>query len=328
MNKSLRQLVRASAATLALLFAQAAAIAQDDVALTKLAEGRALQAEGRAEDAAFALRAAREAAEAVQDANVRKSLLKPIEQALGETDTLAADARKAEEAAARALLRAARGYQARKWHRMALPYLQLAASVSAAVAGKALELADAATTTTDAIRAWFSDGKTFAGGGVWKVTANSVESPKLTGASLGFRSEKSTKGKTRIAIETRASDAPSKSSIVFGMKPDTNGDSYYVVELRHYRGGSQLRLLHNPQSGAIVEIANHPLTLSRAERADWVELWVELAGDRVRVGVGDWESLEANAVTADLDGCIGLFISGDSPFPAPIAFRNLRVEPL
>jgi hypothetical protein len=233
-----------------------------------------------------------------------------------------------EEHKARALLRAAKSYQARKWHRMALPYLQLAASVSAAVAGKALELADAATTTTDAIRAWFGDGKTFAGGGVWKVTANSVESPKLTGGSVGFRSEKTTKGKTRIAIETRASDAPSKSSIVFGMKPDKNGDSYYVVELRHYRGGSQLRLLHNPQSGAIVEIANHPLTLSRAERADWVELWVELAGDRVRVGVGDWESLEANAVTADLDGCIGLFISGDSPFLAPIAFRNLRVEPL
>jgi hypothetical protein len=77
-----------------------------------------------------------------------------------------------------------------------------------------------------------------------------------------------------------------------------------------------------------VSMTNEVLTLSRAERADWIELWVELASDRVRVGVGDWESLEANAVTPDLDGCIGLFISGDSPFPAPIAFRNLRVEPL
>jgi len=330
MNTSLRQLARASAATLALLIAQPAAIAQDDVALTKLAEGRALQAEGRGEDAAFALRAAREAAEAVQDTNVRKSLLKSVEQALAETDTLAAETRKAEDSAARALLRAAKAYQVRKWHRAALHYLRLAADLSVAVAGKALEAADTATATTDAIRTWFGDGKTFAGGGVWKVTANSIESPKLTGASVGFRSEKSTKGKTRIAIETRTSEAPSKSSIVFGMKPDKNGDSYYVVELRHYRGGSQLRLLHNPQNGAIVEIANQPLTLSRAERADWIELWVELSGDRIRVGVGvgEWESLEANAVTPDLDGCIGMFVSGDSPFVAPIAFRNLRVEPL
>ena len=148
MNTSLRQLARASAATLALLFAQAAGIAQDDVALTKLAEGRALQAEGRAEDAAFALRAAREAAEAVQDMNVRKSLLKSVEPALAETDTLAAETRKAEDSAARALLRAAKAYQVRKWHRAALHYLRLAAELSVALAGKALEAADTATATT------------------------------------------------------------------------------------------------------------------------------------------------------------------------------------
>jgi hypothetical protein len=33
-------------------------------------------------------------------------------------------------------------------------------------------------------------------------------------------------------------------------------------------------------------------------------------------------------VTADLDGCLGLFVSGDSPYKAPLQFRNLRVGPL
>ncbi len=313
---------------LGILLVAPLARAQDEIALKQLAAGRALQAQGQDEDAAIALRAARAAAESVTDANVRKSLLKPIEQALNETDALAVETRKAEDAAARALLRAAKAYQARKWHRAALPYFQLAKDLSVAVAGKALELADAASSTTDAIRTWFGDGKNFAGGGIWRVAANSIESPRLAGASVGLRSEKTTKGKTRIAIETRATDAPSKSSIVFSLKPDKNGDSYYIVELRHYRGGSQLRLLHNPKEGAIVEIANQPLTLSRSERADWIEIWIELAGDRIRVGVGEWETLEANAVTPDLDGCIGMFVSGDSPFLAPIAFKNLRVEPL
>ncbi len=61
MNAWLHTIVHAAAATMALAFVANSAVAQDDVALTKLAEGRALQAEGRAEDAALALRAARAA---------------------------------------------------------------------------------------------------------------------------------------------------------------------------------------------------------------------------------------------------------------------------
>ena len=40
------------------------------------------------------------------------------------------------------------------------------------------------------------------------------------------------------------------------------------------------------------------------------------------------ERAEARSVTPDLEGCIGLFVSGDSSFREPVRFRNLRVTPL
>ena len=85
---------------------------------------------------------------------------------------------------------------------------------------------------------------------------------------------------------------------------------------------------HRIEPNRLDEILTQPLTMSRAERTTWTTLWAELRGDRIRIGIGDIESAESKAVTKDLDGCIGVFVSGDSSFKAPVQFRNLRVDGL
>lgn len=314
---------------IAVAFAFASGLfAQEDVVLKQVAAARTLQGDGRPEDAAFALREAQAALAKVADVAVAKSLHKSLDPLLAEIDPLAAETTKAEELAARALLRTAKAYQAKKWHRCALPWLRLAAELSDKVAGKALQQAGEAESAVDATTAWFGDAVTFAGGGIWKLDKGVVTSPKLGNDTVGWRTKKETKGPVRIAIETRTTAEPSKTSLVFGMHPDKNGDAYYVVELRHMPGFSQLRLLHKSASGDFAELALQPLTMSRSERADWVTLWAELRGDRIRVGVGEIESLEASAATKDLDGGLGLFVSGDTPWKFSVRFRNLRVDPL
>lgn len=302
--------------------------AQEDVVLKRMAEAKALQGEGRPEDAALKLREAQRAMAKVTDAAVQKSLQKSIDALVAQVDTLAAETAKAEEAAARALLRAAKAYQARKWNRCALPFLRLAAELSDKVAGRALQQAGDDKGPGDAMSAWLGDGVTFAGGGIWRSEKGVLTSPRVGTDTVGWRSKKETKGPVRVEIESKTSADPSKTSIAFAMRPHKDGDAYYVLELRHMPGFSQLRLLHKPAKGDFTEIALQPLTLSRAERADWVPLWVELRGDRIRAGVGEIESLEANAVTEDLDGCLGVFVSGDTPWKHPVQFRGLSVEPL
>lgn len=306
----------------------AALPAQEDAVLKRLAEARSLQGEGRPEDAAFALRAAQTAMQDVADPAVAKSLQKSIDALVAEVDTLAAETKKAEEAAARALLRPAKAYQAKKWNRCALAWLRLAAELSDKVAGKLLQQAGAGAGPSDPTTEWFGDAVTFAGGGIWQLEKGEITSPKVGTDTVGYRTDKTTKGPVRIALESRTTADPSKTSIVFGMRPSKNGDSYYVLELRHMKGFSQLRLLHKPANGDFAELALQPLTLSRKERADWVELWVELRGDRIRAGCGTIETLEANAVTKDLDGGLGLFVSGDTPWKERVRFRGLRVEPM
>lgn len=301
--------------------------AQEDIALKRLAEARTLHGNGRDEDAALSLRDAKTALAKVADANVQKSLQKSIDALVAKVDPLAVKALEAEEAAARALLRAAKAYQARKWQRCAVPFLRQAAELSEKVAGKALQQAgDGATADTTAV--WFGDAATFSGGGVWRLERGVITSPQVGPDSLGWRTSKTTKDQVRVSIESKTTAEPSKTALVFGMHPSKDGDAFYVLELRHMPGFSQLRLLHKSQDGDFKEIALLPLTMSRAERAGWVTLWVELRGDRIRAGIGDIESVEANAVTKSLDGCLGVFISGDTPWKAPISFRNLRVEPL
>lgn len=321
-----RGATRALACSLAVLLAMRLD-AQEDVALRHLAQARALHDGGKSEDAALLLREAKLALAKVTDAAVQRSLQKSIDALVVKVDPLAGEVLKAEETAARALLRAAKAYQARKWHRCALPFLRLAADASDKLAGKALKEAGDGV-TADPTTAWFGEAATFAGGGVWKLEQGVITSPKAGNDSLGWRTKKETKGPVRIAIESKTTAEPSKTSLVFGMRPSKDGDAFYVLELRHMPGFSQIRLLHKPRDADFTELALVPLTLSRAERADWVTLWAELRGDRIRVGIGDIESIEANAATKDLDGNLGVFISGDTPWKAAVAFRKLRVEPL
>lgn len=325
---------RSAASTLArcaLALALSTALpAQEADVLKGLAEAKQLQGDGRAEDAAIALRQARRHLRTVADPAVQKSLQKSVDTLLAEVDTLAGETTKAEEAAARALLKAAQNYLRRKWTRAALPLLRLANELSDKVAGKALQQAgDGDQVAQSGVATWFGDAMTFCGGGYWIVEKGVVKSPKLQTDSVGFRSKKTTQGPVRIAIESLTTEAPSKTALVFALDPSKDGDDYYVLELRHDKGLSQLRLLHNDgRTNRIDEILLQPLTMSRKERAEWTTLWAELRADHIRIGIGDLESAESKSVTKDLDGCIGLFVSGDSPWKAPVQYRNLRVDPL
>jgi hypothetical protein len=328
----MRSVLRLALACAALAAAPAA---QEEQVLQDLVDAKQLRDEGRAEDAALRLRAARAGLEAVEDPAVRRRLERSVLGLLAELDPLDAEREKAFEAVARELLKPARAYQRRKWHRAALPLLEAVAAFSEKIGGKALaqsrdevEGGRGAPRPAEGIEGWLKAGLTFAGGGYWKVQDGIAESPTLGLESLGLRSERRTAGPTRISIEVLASSAPSKAAIVFAMEPSKNGDDYYILELRHERGFSQLRLLHNAASGGIDEIVNQAVAMARAERADWTELWVELRGDLIRIGLADLESAETRSVTPDLDGVIGLFVSGDSPFKAPVRFRNLRIEKL
>jgi hypothetical protein len=313
-----------------LLAVAPAVLAQEDAVLKSLTEAKKLQGEGRTEDAAIALRTGRVQLRSVADAAVQRSLQKSIDTLLAEVDTLAVEAGKAEEVAARALLKAAQNYLRRKWTRAALPLLELAAELSDKIAGKALQQAGVSDQpATNAVATWFGDGMSFCGGGYWTVDKGTLKSPQLKSDSIGFRSKKTTSGPVRIEMEALATAQPCKLALVFALDASTDGDDYYILELRHERGFSQLRLLHNDgTANRLDEILTQPLTMSRAERTTWTTLWAELRGDRIRIGIGDIESAESKAVTKDLDGCIGVFVSGDSSFKAPVQFRNLRVDGL
>ncbi|MEY2982839.1 MAG: hypothetical protein ACO4CT_10645 [Planctomycetota bacterium] len=310
------------------------AAAQERAVLSAIVEARRLAELKQDEDAVLVLRDAQGRVARIEDAGVRRRLQKSVDDLIGDLDPLDKATSKAREDAARALLKPAQAYTRRKWNRAALPLLEIIAALSEKVGGRPLERAQAALGLAadgprDGIQGWFGKGVGFAGAGYWKVEEGIAESPKLQGGlSVGLRSERRTEGDCRIQIEVLASDNPSKASICFAMEPSKNGDDYYILELRHERGFSDLRLLHYGRDGRLDEMANIPLAMTRAERAAWTELTVDLAGDRITVDVGGLERADARSVTPDLEGCIGLFVSGDSPFRDPIRFRNLRVTPL
>jgi len=321
-------------ALLASLVVTAPCVSQERAVLSAVVEARRLAELKQDEEAVLVLRDARDRVTRIEDSGVRRRLQKSVDDLIGDLDPLDKATAKAREEAARALLKPAQAYTRRKWNRAALPILEIVAALSDKVGGRPLERAQsalglAADGPRDGIQAWFGKGVGFAGAGYWKVDEGIAESPKLQGGlSVGLRSERRTEGDCRIQIEVLASDKPSKASICFAMEPSKNGDDYYILELRHERGFSDLRLLHFGQNGRLDEMANIPLAMSRAERATWTELTVDLAGDRITVDVGGLERAEARSVTPDLEGCLGLFVSGDSPFKDPVRFRNLRITPL
>lgn len=317
------------------LLALGSVVAQERAVLSAIVEARRLAEIKQDEDAVLVLRDARDRVTRIEEASVRRRLQKSVDDLIADLDPLDRDTEKARETAARALLKPAQAYTRRKWNRAALPLLELVAALSQKVGEKPLERAQSAlgigagAAVRDGIQAWFGKGVGFAGAGYWKVEEGIAESPKLQGGlSVGLRSERRTEGDCRIQIEVLASDKPSKASICFAMEPSKNGDDYYILELRHERGFSDLRLLHYGVNGRLDEMANIPLAMSRAERATWTELTVDLAGDRIAVDVGGLERAEARSVTPDLEGCLGLFVSGDSSFKDPVRFRNLRITPL
>ncbi len=308
--------------------------AQERAVLSAIVEARRLAELKQDEDAVLVLRDAQDRVMRIEDSGVRRRLQKTVDDLIDDLDPLDKATSKAREDAARALLKPAQAYTRRKWNRAALPLLEIVAALSDKVGGRPLERAQAALGLSaegprDGIQGWFGKGFGFAGAGYWKVEEGIAESPKLQGGlSVGLRSERRTEGDCRIQIEVLASDKPSKASICFAMEPSKNGDDYYILELRHERGFSDLRLLHYGSNNRLDEMANIPLAMTRAERATWTELTVDLAGDRITVDVGGLERAEARSVTPDLEGCIGLFVSGDSSFRDPVRFRNLRVTPL
>jgi hypothetical protein len=181
-----------------------------------------------------------------------------------------------------------------------------------------------------AIDEWFGKGVTFAGGGYWRVEGGVVTSPELVdGASVGFRSTREHRGDVRIRIESQASALPSKTAIVFGFNASKNGNHGYILELRHTREFTQLRLLHQRIDGHLDELVTRYVALSRAERASFLDLAVELRGDRIAMSAaGGLVRAETRAVGETVSGNLGCFVSGDSPHTGPVRFRNLRVEPL
>jgi hypothetical protein len=304
----------------------AAAPAQADPA-ARLEAARARQAAGESEAAAAELRALRTALDEVADAGKRKTLATAVDALLAKVDPDDAAAQRQLEAAARDLLKAAQGYARRKWLRMALPWCELADALAPKVAASALAEARAGGSAADAMTTWFADGKSLVGPGKWTVADGTVLSPRLTRESEGFRSIKQTPNEYRIDVAVRAAAEPAKVGFVFGLHyRESDGGDYFIEELRHLQCGSQLRLLH--VSGQQVdELLNVPVQLTRAERAGWLDLWVEARRDRVAIGIGHIERAEV-PVKQDLAGCIGFYVSGDSPYREPIAARDLRVRTL
>jgi hypothetical protein len=94
------------------------------------------------------------------------------------------------------------------------------------------------------------------------------------------------------------------------------------VNLLQNFNDTRLREADRSTAGGKIAVTGSPLNALQAGLAP--------VGQPLGMGTmalqGDADETELR--DANLPEDVGLFISGDSPFPAPIAFRNLRVEPL
>lgn len=286
---------------------------------------------GDPEAAAARLRVARRDLLAIPDGATRHKLKGEVEALLAKADGLDAAGQKRLELAAKDLLNAAQAYSRRKWPRAALAPLRQAhllhpaSSAKRLAEGRAAIASEHEQTTQSALEEWFARGKVLLGGGSWKSTKAGIESPKPAGQTLLLGSQHKTASTYRLKIEARSLHSRGKFAVAFGM--NVGGTELCLLELMHARQGSQLRLLYLPEGKEEFELlAAGWVTLTGAEKADFVELSVSVEGDHVTAGLGDLAQIEARAPKADLSGHLGLFVSGDTQEKEPVVYRRLRVE--
>lgn len=235
---------------------------------------------------------------------------------------------------ARVLVPLVQAWRRANWNHTALRYAEIVAQLDPRVGSPLVERlaprrgsaatvpAEPAPEPEEDLVAWFGSGKRG-----WRVFAQRVASPQLVEiATAALESQRELPpGEYAISIELRAPTEGAKAGIAFATDGVERG---YVVD---YELGAveSILVLSELTGDQIAKFhAEAICTLTRAERAAFIPIRIEVRGVEVKVFTHGQLVLAHRLETPVERGRLMLFVSGDSPRREPVDFQRLRVTRL
>ncbi|MCA8943344.1 MAG: hypothetical protein KDB80_12345 [Planctomycetes bacterium] len=291
-----------------------------------LADAELAVEESGPEAAALLLRAAIRESNRIVDDSARRNLQTRLESKMHDIDPIWGDEARARIRGSRALALEAKNEIKRGWRRVASVLLDAAdrlAPGSAREVRRELGDVDEATTATLSLHAThFGTHTNPMGESGWQVGADEIVSPPLQGKTIMLVGNTELRGKFTLDSEIRLGVEPTKVAILFGYTPEGH---YHLFELHSDLNVAELRLFRW-DGRQMVELGRQLATLTRAERAAWLPVSVQVDQTAIEGRIGDIEQVRGTTST-EVAGQFGFFASKDSRNQDPIHVRLTSVMP-
>lgn len=315
------------------------AVAQEPVVTAGIERAKTALEQKDAEGATLELRGLEQALEALPSSTRRTTLRNQVLGLWKRADPRQAARSKALETTAKALVKAAKAYTAKRWHRTALELLELAARLApqhAAAPRDEARLAAASTSSTPAqdLSSFFAKAtQPYEYDGKWKLESDEIHSPAhvqplptllRSAAPIELR-------EYFVEVEARTDGEPGEFALCIGHR---GAASFALLELFYLPRNEQNPLALSEQRFLLLEdgpervLATAYPSLTPRERRGWVKLRVEVRGQRLRGIVAGCSAIEAEITSQPLTGHFGLFVASSSQWKGVTRFRNLRWGPL
>ncbi|MBK9385067.1 MAG: hypothetical protein IPN34_09660 [Planctomycetes bacterium] len=322
--------------------ASLAAMASPQEALVTAGVERAKVALERndSEAASQELRSLDAAIEAVPSSPRRTTLRNQVQALAKRADPRYAARAKALDTAAKALVKAAKTYASKRWHRTALELAELAARLAPQHAAAARDEARLAAQSAPAapasdLAAFFAkSSQPYKYEGRWTLQGNEIHSPEHLDPlpTMLLSSHLIEERDFFIEVEARTEGQPGEFALAFGWRGSLELallELFYLERTpQNPLGLSEQRFLLHLANGEYQTLATRYPSVTPRERRGWVKLRVEVRGPQLRGIVGGFSVLEAEFADRPLMGRFGLFVSSASAWKGVTRFRNLRWGPL
>lgn len=325
---------------LSLLVAFGFAQEADPAALVTEAE-RALQADEK-ERATMLLWQAEDALDPLADDATTRILRPSIRSLTWRADPLHEKRAQARAEIAGELLELARAYVRKKWYRTADDLVRTVAAYDRETADKLIpylekQLARLEPDTEEEAPAspepevspdLLTRFEPFVVAGDWKRERIPWRSPPLDGSTPYVLTDEHRHEDHRISVDVQIGDRVGKAALVFGVR---SIQEYLFCELYYSDQRSMsfvsIYRFDGKEGRAAERIGDAMLRLTAVQRADFVTLEVAVRGAEVTVSVNGKERL-VTKLGEPARGGVGLLVPGNSKNTGPVAFRNLRIDPL